>query len=77
MKIRCKKKTLAKAKEATKEALAKAQDSESDTNKAEKETKVTNDTMKAGFQEDLEMAKQAQETAKGATTTAASLMFTF
>jgi hypothetical protein len=33
--------------------------------------------MKAGFQSDLEKAKQAQETAKGAMTTAANLMFTF
>jgi hypothetical protein len=76
-KIHCKKKALAKAKEATKEALAKAQDSESETNKADKATKMTNDTMKAGFQEDLEKAKQAQETTKGTMTAAASLMFTF
>jgi hypothetical protein len=33
--------------------------------------------MKAGFQVDLEKAKQAQETTKGSMTTAASLMFTF
>jgi hypothetical protein len=33
--------------------------------------------MKAGFQVDLEKAKQAQETAQGAMTTAANLMFTF
>jgi hypothetical protein len=33
--------------------------------------------MKAGFQEDLEKTKQAQETAKGAMTAAASLTFTF
>ncbi len=77
LKIRCKKKAPAKAKEATKEALAKAQDSELETNKADKVTEVTNDTMKAGFQEDLEKAKQAQETTKGAMTAAASLMFTF
>ncbi len=76
-KIRCKKKALAKAKKTTKEALAKAQDSKSETNKADKATKVTNNIMKAGFQEDLEKAKQAQETTKGAMTTAASLMFTF
>jgi hypothetical protein len=76
-KIRCKKKALAKAKEAAKEALAKAQDSESDTNKADKAAEVTNDTMKAGFHEDLEKAKQAHETAKGAMTAAASLMLTF
>jgi hypothetical protein len=71
-----KKKALVKAKEATKEALAKAQDSKSETKEADK-TKVTNDTMKAGFQEDLEKTKQAQETAKGAMTAAASKMFTF
>jgi hypothetical protein len=76
-KICCKKKALVKAKEAAKEALAKAQDSKLDTNKADKETKVTNDTMKAGFQEDLKKVKQAQETTKGAMTAAASLMFTF
>jgi hypothetical protein len=40
-------------------------------------TKLTNDTMKAGFQANLEKAKQAQETAKGTMTAAASLMFTF
>jgi hypothetical protein len=33
--------------------------------------------MKAGFQAGLEKAKQAQETAKGAMTAAANLMFTF
>jgi hypothetical protein len=33
--------------------------------------------MKAGFLEDLEKAKQAQSTAKGAMTAAASMMFTF
>ncbi len=38
---------------------------------------MNNDTMKAGFQEDLQKAKQAQEIAKGAMTTAASKMFTF
>ncbi len=72
-----KKKALAKAKEATKEALAKAQDSESEAKEANEATKVNDDTMKAGFQEDLEKAKQAQEIAKGAMTTAASKMFTF
>jgi hypothetical protein len=69
----CKKKALAK----TKEALAKAQESKSEAKEAEKVTEITNDTMKAGFQVNLEKAKQAQETAKGAMTTAASLMFTF
>ncbi len=69
----CKKKTLVKAKE----ALAKAQETESEAKEAEEVTKVTDDTMKAGSQVDLEKAKQAQETAKGAMTTAASLMFMF
>jgi hypothetical protein len=77
LKIRCKKKALAKTKEAAKEALAKAQDSELETKKADKATKVTNDTMKAGFQEDLEKAKQAQEDAKGTMTAATTQMFTF
>ncbi len=39
--------------------------------------KVNDDTMKAGFQEDLEKAKQAQGIAKGAMIAAASKMFTF
>jgi hypothetical protein len=69
----CKKKALAKAKE----ALAKAPETKSETKKAEEATNVTNYTMKAGFQVDLEKAKQAQETAKGAMTAAASQMFTF
>ncbi len=72
-----KKKALAKAKEATKEALAKAQESKPETKEAEKAPKVTDDSMKAGFQADLQKAKQAQETAKGAMTAAANLMFTF
>jgi hypothetical protein len=38
---------------------------------------VNNNSMKAGFLEDLEQAKQAQSTAKGAMTAAASKMFTF
>jgi hypothetical protein len=69
----CTKKALAKAKE----AFAKVQETESETKEAEEATKVADDTMKAGFQVDLEKAKQAQETAKGAMTTAASQMFTF
>ncbi len=76
-KIRCKKKALAKAKEADKEALAMTQDSESEAKEANEVTKVNNNTIKAGFQEDLEKAKQAQKTAKGTMTAAASLMFTF
>jgi hypothetical protein len=77
LKIRYKIKALAKAKEATKEALAKTQDSKSEAKEAKEVTEVNNNTMKAGFQEDLEKAKQAQETTKGAMTAAASLMFTF
>jgi hypothetical protein len=38
---------------------------------------VTEDLMKDGFQADLEKAKQAWETAQGAMTTAANLMFMF
>ncbi len=77
----CKKKALAKAKEATKEAakeaLAKVPDPKSEAKEAEKAPKVTNDTMRAGFQVDLEKAKQAQKIAKGAMTAAASVMFAF
>jgi hypothetical protein len=45
----CKKKALAKAKEATKEALAKVPDPESEAKEAEEATKLTKDMMKAGF----------------------------
>jgi hypothetical protein len=38
---------------------------------------VTKDTIKAGFQVDLEKAKQAKEDAKGTMTAAASEMFAF
>ncbi len=55
-----KKKALAKAKEAAKEALAKVPGPKSEAKEAEEVTEVTNDTMKAGFQADLEKAKQAQ-----------------
>ncbi len=72
-----KKKALAKAKEAAKEALAKAQKTKPETKDADEAPEVTDDSMKAGFQADLEKAKQAQETAKGAMTAAANLMFTF
>ncbi len=73
----CKKKVLAKAKEAAKEALAKVPDPKSEAKEAEEATKVTKDTIKAGFQVHLEKAKQAQEIAKGAMTAAASEMFAF
>ncbi len=72
-----KKKVLAKAKEAAKEALAKAQETKPETKDAEEAPGVTDDSMKAGFQADLEKAKQAQETAQGAMTAAVNLMFTF
>jgi hypothetical protein len=57
-----------KAKEAAKKALPKAQESKLVAKEAEEVTKVNNKTMKAGFQEDLEKAKQAQGIAKGAMT---------
>jgi hypothetical protein len=66
-----------KAREAVEKALAKALDTESETKEAKEAYKVNNDSMKAGFLEDLEKAKQAQSTAKGAMTAAASKMFTF
>ncbi len=66
-----------KAKEAAEKALAKAQDSKSETREAKETSKVNDDSMKAGFLEDLEKAKQAQNTAKGAMTAAASKMFMF
>jgi hypothetical protein len=73
----CKKKALAKAKEAAKEASAKTPETKSETKEAEEATKVTKDTMKAGFQADLEKAKIAMEDAKGAKTAEASKMFAF
>ncbi len=54
-----KKKDLAKAKEAVKEALAKAQETKPETKDAEEASKVTDNSMKAGFQADLAQAKQA------------------
>jgi hypothetical protein len=72
-----KEKVLTKAKEAAKEALAKAQETKPETKDAEETPGVTDDLMKAGFQADLEKAKQAQETAQGAMTAATNLMFTF
>ncbi len=77
MTSKCKKKALAKAKEAVKEALANAQETKPETKEAEEAPKVADDTMKAGFQADLEKAKQAQETTKGAMTAATNLMFRF
>jgi hypothetical protein len=66
-----------KAREATEKALAKALDSKSKAKEAKEASEVNNNSMKAGFLEDLEKAKQAQSTAKGAMTAATSKMFTF
>jgi hypothetical protein len=65
-----KKKALAKAKEATKEALVKTQETKSEAKEAKEATNVTKDSMKAGFQVYLEKAKKAMENAKGAMTAA-------
>ncbi len=64
-------------KEAKKDATAKALYSESDAKEAKDAPEADDNPMKAGFLEDLEKAKQAQRTAKGAMTIAASKMFTF
>ncbi len=72
-----KKKVLAKGKEATKEALTKAHETKPGAKEAVEAPNVTEDSMKDGFQADLEKAKQARETAQGAMTAAANLMFTF
>jgi hypothetical protein len=66
-----------KAREATEKALVKAPDSESEAREAKEASEVNDDSMKAGFLDDLEKAKQAQSTAKGAMTAAASKMFRF
>jgi hypothetical protein len=52
-----KEKALAEAKEAAQKALAKVPGPESEAKEAEEATKVTKDTMKAGFQVDLEKVK--------------------
>jgi hypothetical protein len=72
-----KKKVLAKAKEAAKEALANVQETKPETKDAEEAPRVTDNSIKAGFQADLEKTKQAQETAQGAMTGATNLMFMF
>ncbi len=66
-----------KAREAVEKTNAKALDSKSEAKEAKEASEVNNNSMKAGFLEDLEKAKQAQSTAKGRMTTAASKMFTF
>jgi hypothetical protein len=54
-----KKKALVKAKEAAKEALATAQETKPENKDAEEAPGVTDNSMKAGFQADLEKAKQS------------------
>ncbi len=73
----CKKKALAKAKEAAKEAKAKTPETKAETKEAKGVTQVPKDTMKAGFQADIEKAKKAVEDTKSAMTAAASEMFAF
>jgi hypothetical protein len=77
MTSKCKKKALAKAKKAVKEALVKAHETKPEAKGAVEAPNVTEDSMKDGFQFDLENTKQSQETAQGAMTAAANLMFTF
>ncbi len=66
-----------KTKEAKKDTTVKAPYSESDAKEAKDAPEANDDPMKAGFLEDLEKAKQAQSTAKGMMTVAASKMFMF
>ncbi len=66
-----------KAREATEKALAKAQDSESEAREAKEASELNNNSMKAGILDDLEKAEQAQSTAKGAMSAAASKMLLF
>jgi hypothetical protein len=47
-----------KAREAVEKALAKAQDSKSEAREAKEASELNNKSMKAGFQDDLEKAKQ-------------------
>jgi hypothetical protein len=63
-----------KTKEGKKDATAKAPKPKSDAKEADG-APTANDKMKASFLEDTEKAKQAQRTAKGAKTIAASKMF--
>ncbi len=58
----CKKKVLAKAKEAAKEALAKVPGPKSEAKEAEEAPEVTKDIMKAGFQVDLERPSKPRRT---------------
>jgi hypothetical protein len=66
-----------KAREAVEKALVKALDSKSEAKEAKEASEVNNNSMKAGFLEVLEKAKQAQSTAKGTMTAATGKMFTF
>jgi hypothetical protein len=66
-----------KTKEGKKDATAKAPEPESDAREAKVAPTANDNSMKASFLEDLEKAKQAQRTAKGAMTVAASKMFLF
>jgi hypothetical protein len=66
-----------KAREATEKALAKAQDSKSEAKDAKEASELNNNSMKAGVLDDLEKAEQAQSTAKGAVSAAASKMLLF
>jgi hypothetical protein len=70
-------KKLVKAKKATKKVLEKAHETKPVPQEAVVAAIAPEDSMKAGFQADLEKALQAQETAQGAMTVAASLMFAF
>jgi hypothetical protein len=66
-----------KARKAAQKALAKALDSKSEAREAKEASKVNDNSMKASFLDNLEKAKQAQSTAKGAMTAAASKVFLF
>ncbi len=70
-------KKLTKAKEAAKGALVKAQETKPENKGADEAPTATEDSMKAGFQVDLDKAMQAQETAQGAMIAASTLMFAF
>jgi hypothetical protein len=66
-----------KARESTEKALAMAPYSESEAREAKEALEVNNNSMKAGFLDDLEKAEQAQSTIKGMMTAAVSKMLMF
>jgi hypothetical protein len=66
-----------KASETTEKAFAKAQDFKSEAREAKEASELNKNSIKASFLDDLEKAEQAQSTAKGAMTAAASKMFLF